>query len=90
MTALADSLARRAALDSASAKLTVDDDCRELCRQLRRRREALRLTMTQVAAHAGTSREMIRCWEAGGNPTLRHLMAWARALDLTVRLWDEA
>lgn len=81
----------RLAIDRRVLALSITDECRALCHALKRRREALRLTMSQVAAHAGTSREMIRCWESGkGNPTLRRLVAWARTLDLTVRLWDEA
>ena len=74
----------RLAIDRRVLALSITDECRALCHALKRRREALRLTMSQVAAHAGTSREMIRCWEAGGNPTLSHLVAWARALDCEI------
>ena len=81
----------RLAIDRRVIEADAAAQCRALCDVLRARRERTRLTMTQVATQAGTSREMIRYWESGkGNPTLRRLVAWARTLDLTVRLWDEA
>ena len=77
----------RLAIDRCVLALSVDDDCRVLCNDLRARREQTRLTRTQLAAQIGTSREMLRHWESGkGNPTLAHLIAWARSLDCEVTL----
>ncbi|MDO8597831.1 MAG: helix-turn-helix transcriptional regulator [Sulfuricaulis sp.] len=85
MTALAQP--DRAGLDRRCFVVEGDYEGRRLCAILSRRREALRLTRTQLAAQIGTSREMLRHWETGkGNPTTRYLILWARALDMAVVL----
>ena len=77
----------REALDRRSLIAAADAESHDLCAVLARRREALRLTKSQLAAQIGTSREMIRYWESGkGNPTLRRVVLWARALDCEVVL----
>jgi DNA-binding XRE family transcriptional regulator len=84
MTALAQPA--REALDRRLLSESAEAECRDLCATLARRREACRLTRTQLAAQIGTSREMIGHWERGGNPTLRWFARWARGLDMVVVL----
>ena len=77
----------REALDRRSLIAAADAECRDLCAVLARRREALRLTRTQLAGQIGTSREMIRHWESGaGNPTMRYFVLWSRSLDFEIML----
>jgi transcriptional regulator with XRE-family HTH domain len=65
------------------------DDIRlsdELGRQLRIRREALRMSKSELADKAGKVREVIYRLESGDDTTVSSLMAVLGALGLAVRL----
>jgi HTH-type transcriptional regulator/antitoxin HipB len=58
----------------------------ELGQQLRRRREALEMSKSQLAEKAGKVREVIYRLEAGEDTTVSSLMAVLGALGLAMRL----
>lgn len=58
----------------------------ELGRQLRKRREALGLSKSELAQRAGKVREVIYRLEAGEDSTVSSLMAVLAALGLALRL----
>ena len=58
----------------------------ELGRQLRERREALRMSKSELAQKAGKVREVIYRLEAGEDSTVSSLLAVAGALGLALRL----